>query len=224
MFRAAKPQLLVVSTLHKYHADVPDFGYGTLRCILEQLSPDDLLIEVAESDLSSRADEGIKREYPEAVYPFLHDAPAVRAHALEPSGAKREALIQMYVSGATQFQASPEYPAFESYARDWLDQLLSRYQTAVEFNSGEADETVRLKQEYQSTLYPREYTDAWVQWNEHFHGRIVEIVNEWTPRLAVVLVGLEHSYWLRRRLAGRSDMQLLDAHEVLGNLSDVDMA
>ena len=212
------PRLLLISTLHKFHADVPAYGYSTLRDLLEQLAPDDLFLEVSDADLTARPNEGMKCEYPEAVYPFLDGASTVRAHALEPSGPLRDAILEKYVTGNEKFRRSPEYAPFESYVHTWAQSLLERFRTAADFNSAEIDEMVRLKHDYQASLYPREYTDAWEAWNEHFYDRIVDVVGKWKPRLAVALVGLEHAYWLRPRLAARPDMRLLDPHQLLGRL------
>src|SRR4051812_13219709 len=89
-----KPAVLVLSTLHQYHAQVLCYSFTALRGLLTALEPDLLMAEVTEDDLRVRADEAIKREYPEVVYPFLDASPRVNVRALEPMGEVGDALIR----------------------------------------------------------------------------------------------------------------------------------
>jgi hypothetical protein len=69
------------------------------------------------------------------------------------------------------------------------------------------------------SLYPADYALVWEAWNQHFHDGIVRALAQAKPRLALVLVGLEHSYWLRRELARCPDVELVNAEACLRELA-----
>jgi heme-degrading monooxygenase HmoA len=210
--------LLVLSTLHQYHRDVACYGFGVLREILVALAPDLVLLEVTDDDLHLRRDEKVKREYPEVVYPLMAQGLLREARALEPSGRQREEILDRFQAAAGQFRASPGYAALERYHQQWLKDLLASWRDPVEVNASETDDRVRAKHDYQNALYPPDYAQAWTDWNACFIDRITEAVGQLRPRLAVALVGLEHSYWLRPRLEARHDMKLPDAAQALHRL------
>lgn len=210
-------EVLVLSTLHQYHGEVACFGFQTLRNILLELQPDLLLVEVDGDDLRLRREEKIKREYPEVVYPLLASA-KLHVRPLEPSGPTKAALIDRVRAAAQQFEATPEGAAFRAYVQSWLADLISSWTGPADANSSKTDAAVAAKHAQQDRLYPADYARCWEEWNRHFLERIVEAVKELRPRRAVVLVGLEHAYWLRPRLAERGDMIMLDAHETLAGL------
>ena len=213
-----RPAVLVLSTLHNYHAEVSCYGFEVFREILSALAPEALFVEVADEHLRARKSESVKREYPEVVYPLLDELPSTTAHALEPSGAVREQLIETMTAAAKVFQAKPEYAKFEVGVYGWWRELVSTWKAAADVNSERTDESVRAKQEFQKPLYPAEYSGAWDEWNQYFLTRIIEVLDRTKPKTAVVLVGVEHSYWLRLRLARRSDLTLIDANATLAAL------
>lgn len=218
MSETRRPAVLVLSTLHQFHPEVSGYGFAALRHLLEMIEPDAIFAEVTAGDLASRGEEGVKREYSESVYPFLKDFPMVRAHPLEPSGALRDTLICSQRRAMAQAKESPDYAVLESFVQSWLTVLLSSFRTAQDVNSKETDAAVMAKKEYEGRFYPVEYTNVWMEWNQHFYDRIVETVCHEKPRLSVVLVGLEHSYWLRAKLAACGDIDMLDVHSELERL------
>lgn len=217
--RESRPSVLVLSTLHEYHAQVPCYSFAALAAILERLAPDLVMLEVADEDLQLRRDERIKREYPEVVYPLLARGVLAQARAMEPSGSVRAALIARIRAAAAAFENTPEGAAYQESVLRWLRELMSSWRSPADANSRATDDAVAAKKAGQNSLYPPDYSRCWDEWNEHFLARIVEAVHASRPALAVVLVGLEHSYWLRPRLAGRSDMTLLDAATTLASVA-----
>jgi hypothetical protein len=212
-----RPQVLVLSTLHQYHAQASCYGFSTLRAIIAALAPDLLLLEVSEEDLRTRPDERIKREYPEVVYPLLA-ALGVQALALEPSGDGRHALIERMRAAESQFRDSERSEAHYAYVNEWFKSLVSCWRTPADVNSTGTDAAVFAKHAIEKSIYPPDSTRSWEEWNQHFLDQITNAVNQRRPRLALVLVGLEHSHWLRSRLARRTGLDLLDAQATLGRL------
>ena len=216
--RDGAPAVLVLSTLHNFHAEVPCYGFEVLREILRALAPEALFVEVADEHLRARKSERVKREYPDVVYPLLDELSSTAAHALEPSGAVREQLIETMTAAAKVFEAKSEYAKFEASVHGWWRELMSTWKTAADVNSERTDASVRAKQEFQKPLYPADYSGAWDEWNQYFLTRIIEVLERTKPKTAVVLVGVEHSYWLRPRLSRRSDLALIDANATLAEL------
>ena len=210
-----KPQVLVLAALHQYHTDVACYGFEELRRIVSWYSPDALFGEVSEEDLRLRSPERVKREYPEVVYPLLEAAPSIRAHALEPSGDTRKRLIERMQAAARVFQEKPEYVQFEKHVREWLQALMQGWKTPADVNSGVTDDSVRAKHKRQRPLYPEDYTGAWEEWNEYFLRRILEVISRDRPAKALVLVGLEHCFWLRERLALHPGADMVDTQALL---------
>lgn len=212
-----RPQVLVLSTLHQYHAQVSCYGFPTLHRIITALAPDLLLLEVSEEDLRSRPDERIKREYPEVVYPLL-DALGVQALPLEPSGEIRHALIKRARAAESQFRESERSQAHDAFVQDWLTGLMACWRTPADVNSASTDASVLAKHDIEKSIYPPDSAQSWQEWNQHFIDQITLAVNQRRPRRALVLVGLEHSHWLRRRLARHTGLELLDAQATLDDL------
>lgn len=223
--RAARPNtlfdtahVLVLSTLHQFHERVPSYGYDVLHETLVQLAPDALFAELTVNDLAARKDQSTKREYPMAIYPYLDAHPSVQAHALEPSGPEWDELIQRHRAAEAEFQNSAEFPAFNAFLHSWFDRLLASFRTPQDVNSEAVDAAVEAKHKYQDALYPRDEAERWFMWNQHFLESIVNTVRRAKPKLSVVLVGFEHSYLLRPRLAAFEDIRVLNAYSTLSKL------
>ncbi len=213
----AKPRVLVLSTLHRFHEQVAGYGYPELDRIIRALSPDVLLVEVSGEDLDARADETEKREYPMVVYPLI-DALGIQAHPLEPSGDSRAALIRRKRQAEQQLRDSGQYEECSWFLDRWLQDLIASWKTAADANSARTDAAVLAKNEVLDPRYPPDYAQVWDEWNRHFFERITQVLDQTKPRLALVLVGLEHSSWLRPRLARRAGFDLVDAEAVLRDI------
>ena len=219
--KRARPQVLVLAALHQYHAQVRCYGFAELQSVVKWFGPNTLFAEVTEEDLRLRRPEPVKREYPEAIYPLLDAAASISAHALEPAGAARRLLIDRLESAAQEFQEKVEYAQFEESVHAWLASLILTWKTPADVNSRGTDASVRAKNERQRPLYPDDYSRVLEEWNEHFLARIIDGLRKDRPARALVLVGLEHCFWLRDRLAGREDVELLNAEELLAaNFAD----
>ena len=203
------PRVIVLSTLHQFHEQVECYGYAVLERIIRRLSPDVLLLEVSQEDLDARAHEQVKREYPAVVYPLI-DALRIPAYPLEPSGEIRDMLIRRKRAAEQTLQESGKYEDCASFLQQWLDDLFANWSTPADVNSARTDAEVLSKNEAMHALYAPDYALVWDEWNQHFLDRIAQVIECDRPRLTLVLVGLAHSYWLKRRLAECPGLELVD--------------
>lgn len=58
---------------------------------------------------------------------------------------------------------------------------------------------------------------GWQAWNQHFLDVVARAAAENPSQRIVVLVGAEHGYWLRERLASQPGIRLLDTASLLSD-------
>jgi hypothetical protein len=212
----ATPEVVVLSTLHGLHEDVPGYDYDALGRALRSLRPDVLAVELTPTALASRAPQRTKREYPHVVYPFL-DALDARAVALEPAEPLYSELVALNVEASRKFAESEpqKAEAFAVFVDEAMAMLRVHWRTPAAANDATTDRVFSLKHRFQDALYPPAQAEAWRRWNEHFLARIVDAARDCRGCRVVALVGAEHGYWLREALADRDDLRLADTAELL---------
>lgn len=215
----ARSEVVVLSTLHALHEEVPGYDYDALGRALRSLRPDVLAVELTPTALASRAPQRIKREYPQVVYPLL-DALDLRAVALEPAEPLYSELVALNVEASRKLAESEPHKAeaFAVFVDEAMAMLRVHWRTPAAANDATTDRMFSLKHRFQDALYPPTQAEAWRRWNEHFLARIVDTARDCRGCRVVALVGAEHGYWLRESLAGRDDLRLADTAELLRGL------
>lgn len=71
------------------------------------------------------------------------------------------------------------------------------------------------KHDMQMALVGEGEVTGWRAWNTYFMEQVLFAAKANPDKRIVVLVGVEHGYWLRRELAGRDEIELLDTAELL---------
>lgn len=213
---APKAEVAVLSTLHRVHADVPAYDFDALRGAIVELSPDVLCLEVDPTDLETRPDESVKVEYPRVVYPLLDERDYGRC-ALEPMPKAAAKIIQPYVAASRKFSAERREAdaAFEAYNEAMYGVLKTLWQTPADVNSRVTDQVLGAKHALQIELIGEGEAAGWRAWNEHFLRQILRAAKDNPGKRIVVLVGVEHGYWLRGALANQKDVRLLDTAALL---------
>ena len=98
--------------------------------------------------------------------------------------------------------------AFSIYSKALYDYLLKQWDSIAAVNSKETDALFHVKHDYQNALYGANEAKVWNDWNTHFLERIMQAAVENRGKRILVLVGAEHAYWLRGRLAKVSTIEL----------------
>ncbi len=76
-------EVIVVSTLHQFHAQTDAYTFDDLAQLVEKLSPDVLTLELTQADVAERREQGVKQEYQRSIYPLL-EGRSYPVVALEP--------------------------------------------------------------------------------------------------------------------------------------------
>jgi hypothetical protein len=191
----------VVPTLHQHHAAAPGYGFDALAQLLERLRPDVLVVELTESAVRTRRPQRVKREYQQSVFPYAQRC-AIPMVAMEPG----EPLFDEFASRSLEAeqrvreQWPTRYAQYERDAMDFLHELLRSCGSQGAFNAEDVDRRFEEQHARQNELFGAEYRESWDRWNEHFAQTIAATAQTHARRRLVALAGLEHSYWLRRRL------------------------
>ena len=208
---AGRTEVVVLSTLHQLHGETRGYGYRALGCVIEALEPDVLAVELTPDALRKRADQRVKREYPEVVYPLLERRryPAI---ALEPAEPEYSRLVAMFRNAEHEFATgSPQRDAaFDAYGEQLFAYLADHWDSPASVNSTTTDALFEVKHRYQDAVMPSAQAAAWKAWNAHFLDRIAAAAPAYRGRRMVVLAGAEHGYLLRDALRGRDDIVLVE--------------
>lgn len=208
---SGRMQVVVVSTLHQLHDGNAGYGYDALRCVIEALAPDVLAVELTPHALRDRADQRVKREYPEVVYPLLqrHPYPTV---ALEPSEPMYSEWVARFRLAEREFSrnSAQREAAFDAYNEQLSAYLDGYWDSPAAVNSTTTDALFEVKHRYQDATMPAVQASAWKAWNSHFLERIVAAIPAYRGKRMVVLVGAEHGYFLRAALRKRADVSLIE--------------
>jgi len=209
-------EIMVLSTLHQIHGEVSYYTYDHLSQIIESFSPDILAVELTPADLRARKQQHVKKEYQHSVYPLI-DKLQPKVVPLEPSEPKFSELVQMGKQAREDLQKrSPAaMEQFAMYVTALYDVLFDWWRSPHDVNSAETDRHFEIKHRYQSALFGENEAKGWDLWNTHFLEQIlVETTKNASGRM-LVLVGVEHGYWLRKRLREQAGVQHLEAEAVL---------
>ena len=214
---ADRAEVIVLSTLHQLHAETEGYSFADLSEVIEQLQPDILAVELTAEDIESRRDQPTKQEYQRAVFPLLdkHNYDVV---PLEPPQPLYDELVGLFRQ--SQKDLSEQNPAgaesFNLYADSLFEMLEERWVSPGAVNSRATDILFESKHRFQSALFGDEEAQAWQGWNQHFLQQILKTADAHPDKRILVLVGAEHTYWLRSHLAD-SDINLLDTQRLLAD-------
>ncbi|MGB8635373.1 MAG: DUF5694 domain-containing protein [Rhodanobacteraceae bacterium] len=214
---ATPANVVVLATLHGFHESVPAYGFARLKQIIEQIHPDILCLEVQAQDLQERAPEKVKVEYPRVIYPLIGQH-HYRTCTLEPAEPEFSAIVKPYAASARAFRAGhpQQAKAFDAYAESGLDALRTYWSSPERVNDGITDAVFAAKHRLQEAMIGAGENAGWEGWNRHFQKVIVDTARENPGQRIVVLVGVEHTYWLRRHLKQQPGIRLENTAALVG--------
>lgn len=197
----AKASIHVVPTLHQYHLAAPGYGFDALTRVLDDLRPDVLVLELNERALRERRPQVVNQEYQNCVFPYLERRP-IPAVAMEPGQALWEEFVTHGLEAEQRFrQASPEQHAqYEREVRDLFGEMLRSWDSPGAVDSARSDRLMEARHARENAMFGADYRGYWDRWNEHFAQAIVRTAESNPGQRVVALAGVEHGYWLRRRL------------------------
>jgi hypothetical protein len=203
-------EVVVLCALHQLHEQAPFYTYADLNAAIEKLHPDVLAVELTPADLKDKVEQKNKREYQNSVYHLLrrHNWPTV---ALEPEGPRRTELIGLLRGAEQELQktSAQKDEAFDSYNDTLFKYLLSEWHSAADVNASWTDRFA-VKHSFQQSLYGPQEEQGWEGWNQYFLQQIATAAKQNPGKRIVVIVGVEHGYWLREHLRKPGEVKVLD--------------
>lgn len=210
-------EVIIVSALHQIHEEVEYFSFAELQRIIEALQPTILVLELTPTDLEAKKKQTVKMEYQEAIFPLIekHGYPAV---AMEPDEPLFSELVNKHRASIREAmdEDSLKVSAFSDYASKLIETLKYTWDSAAAVNSAYTDKLFDAKHLLQNKVFGLKGEEVWNQWNMHFLETIKETAGEQQGGRVVVIVGAEHSYWLRQKLKADKSIKLLDTEKLLG--------
>lgn len=206
----------MLATLHQFHGENKNYSFETLSRIIEKYDPDIIAAELTPTDLDSRKEQKTKQEYQRSVFPVA-DKHKYKLIALEPSEPKFSELVGLIRdTQKTLREKSPEKAeAFSVYTESLYGYLFKFWDSPLKVNSPETDALFEVKHKYQTALYGEGEEKGWNGWNQHFLERILETARNNKGKKIIVLVGVEHGYWLRKKLRENSEIKLIESQTIL---------
>lgn len=211
-----KSEVVVLSTLHTFHENSKYYSYDMLSRTIERLKPDVLAVELTAADLQSRKIQKVKQEYQHSIFP-LADKRGYILVPLEPDPPKFGELVSLVQNSEKQLR--DKYPqkaeAFSVYSDALYEYLFRSWKSVLDVNSSETDALFEVKHEFQNKLYGPDQKLGWDGWNEQFLEKTLAAAAKYPGKRIVVLVGVEHAYWLRKHLRQASNIRYLEPSKFL---------
>ncbi len=203
-----KTEVIVLATLHQFHDSVANYSFTKLSEIIEGIKPHVLAVELTSSDLTQQKEQKIKQEYQKSVFPLLkkHNSVVV---PLEPAEPKFSELVKLIRESEAQEIDVEKEEAFGNYVSALLELLLKTWDSPVAVNSPLTDSLFAAKHALQNEIYGAKEQQGWDGWNQHFLDVVLQTVQKYPGKRLLVLVGVEHGYWLRKRLKNYDAVNLL---------------
>jgi len=209
-------EVFVLSTLHQHHGEDNTYTFRKLSEIVESYRPDIIAVELTSTDLENRKEQKTKQEYQNSIFPTA-DKLEAKMVPLEPAEPKFSELVGF--NSASDSELREQHPdaadAFSKFIDSLYGYLFSYWKSAAEVNSHRTDALFEVKHSYQNELFGEKQKLAWEGWNTHFLDKILEAARANPGKRLIVIVGAEHSYWLRKKLREQEGVILIEPGSVL---------
>ncbi|MCK4355868.1 hypothetical protein KAW44_02160 [Candidatus Bipolaricaulota bacterium] len=212
----SSPEVVVLATLHQSHDRVDGYSFSDLSQLISDIAPDVIAVELTRADIESRCEQPAKQEYELSVFPLLGDH-SYRLVPLEPDEPEFSDLVaKNRHSVEAVSQSDPEkHGAFSDYVAGLYSLLFGLWDSPLAVNSSYTDAVFRGKHAVQDIVYGTEQAEAWERWNSHFASTVLDTVRDDRSGRLLVLVGVEHAYWLRERLSREPALRFLSVEDAL---------
>lgn len=215
-FGKDKSEVLVLGTLHQFHETTSGYSFADLSRIVETIKPDILATELTPEALENRSEQKTKQEYQRSIFPLMekHGYLAVPMEPAEPVYSK---FVGMLRESNTELREKfpQKSEAFSVYSNQLYEYLFAKWTSAAAVNSPETDALFEVKHKFQNALFGQKEEAAWNGWNSHFLKQILAAAKQHPGKRILVLVGVEHTYWLRKELKASKDVRYVSVSRYL---------
>ncbi len=203
-----RSEVIVLGTLHQFHETNSGFSFAVLSRIIERIKPGILAVELTPAALKDKTEQKTKQEYQRSIFPLMakHRYLAVPMEPPEPEYSRLVGLLKE--SNREVSEKSPQkLEAFSLYSNQLYEYLFAKWTSAREVNSAETDALFEVKHKFQNALFGPKEEIAWNSWNSFFLKQILTAAKQHRGKRILVLVGVEHAYWLRENLKTSSEVR-----------------
>jgi len=206
----------VLATVHQFHDRVEGYSFSDLSQLISGIAPDVIAVELTRADIESRCEQVVKQEYERSVFPLLGDH-SFRLVPLEPDEPEFSDLVtkNRHSVDVVSRSDAEKHEAFNDYVADLYTLLFELWDSPLAVNSSYTDAVFRGKHAVQDIVYGTEQAEAWERWNSHFASVVLRTVGDGHSSRLLVLVGVEHAYWLRERLRHQPALRLLSVEDAV---------
>ena len=209
-------EVYVLATLYGRHATTPAYGHAELRRIITAISPAVVVLDVSPGELRDQRVHPSKAEYPEVIFPLVRER-GWRAYPGEPDEPEFGEIVGRLGRALREFRAgSPEAAqADKDYEEAVWAALARSWGSPADVNGAVTDQVLQARRSYQDRMAGPDVADAWRRWNDHAAAMVVRAAAENPGARILVLIGVENCGTLRRTLAARRDIRLVDVESYL---------
>jgi len=210
-----KTVVIILGTLHFGFEKAPEY-VKRLKQIIADIKPDVICGELSPEGLQKIPSSRILPEYTSAILPYAIDNEAVII-PLEPSdnGSFKSASIKKQKDALEEVKRAESQNLVFTYVEKLVNSFLSRLVDVIK-TDGVYENLQRREYDllFMESWYEinREYLprfdEQWNEWNEYFLSKIEGAISNYRGKRILVTVGLDHKYWLWRRLEIRDDIIL----------------
>jgi len=210
-----KTVVIILGTLHLGLEKAPEH-VKILRQILTDIKPDVICGELSPEGLQKIPSSRILPEYTSAILPYAIENEVVII-PLEPSdnGSFKSASIKKQKEAMEEIKSTDSGKAvntfIEKLANSFLSKLVDVIKTDGVYENLQRREYDLLFMESWYEInreYLPRFDEQWNEWNEYFLSKIEGAISNYRGKRILVTVGLDHKYWLWRRLEMRDDIIL----------------
>ena len=205
--------VIIIATLHQFHAQCNFYSLDHLRTIIEKINPDIICVELTAEDLKSKKDQAIKIEYPKCIIP-LAKKKGYKLIPMEPNEPEYSRLVNKYKQAYQKIDPKKK-EIFNLYTKLLFDYLFAYWKSLVDVNSQLTNALFELKHKFQNSLFGSVEEQCWEDWNNHFLNTILKVAETHKGKNMLVAVGVEHVYWLKKHLKSNSTIKIVEFNEAV---------
>jgi hypothetical protein len=112
-------------------------------------------------------------------------------------------------SNKTNEQKQEQVNAFGVFVELYASRIQDNsFRSIGDLTTEKYDELTKIKHDFQNKIYGEKEQSIWNQWNQIFADKIIKTCQEPKNKVIVILVGLEHHYWLKDYLENKQKISL----------------
>jgi hypothetical protein len=208
--------VFVVGTLYRRHAETSAFGLDALRCTIEAIDPEVVVLDVTPKELAEQSVHASKIEYPGVIFPLVK-ARGLVAYPAEPAEPMFSEIVQGIIRANEALAAKrpAAVDTMQAFARATYSALRQSWSTAADVQSAATAAVLAGKRALEGSLVGPVQVEGSRRWDEHTASVVRRAVGEHPGRRVLVLTGIENRPVVAGELEGAPGVRLVDVERWL---------